>query len=390
MRIARVLSRLNLGGPARQVLASDPILRARGHRVRVFVGRPGPGEGDLFDLARERDIDVVRVPTMVRGPAPLRDLLATRTLRRRIADFAPEILHTHASKAGTLGRRAVRGMERIGRVHTFHGHVLEGYFPAPVSRALIAHERRLALETDRLVAVSHATADDLVRLRVAPEDKLVVVPPGADLDPFLALERPRRTSGELRRLVGAREDDLLVGFVARLAPVKRPELALEVFRALALRHPRAQLVFAGDGPERGALERRVRALSEDLRERVHLVGARADTAPVFADLDVVLLTSRSEGMPVALIEAAASGLPAVALDVGGVREVVAHERTGFLGANQDELAFGLDRLLADSAVRLALGQRARVRVAVRHSAEALADRLEALYRQVGEERACAS
>jgi glycosyltransferase involved in cell wall biosynthesis len=390
MRIARVLSRLNLGGPARQVLASDPILRDRGHEIRTFVGRPGAGEGDLYEAARARGLDVVRVPGLARGFSPVRDLRAARSLARAFDSFEPEVLHTHASKAGALGRRAVRGRARVARVHTFHGHVLEGYFPGPVSRALVAHERRLARETDRIVAVSHATADDLVRLGVTGEEKLLVVPPGADLDRLLAIERPRREAQGLRELLGAGPDAVLLGVVGRLAEVKRPELALDVFGLLAERFPALQLVFVGDGPLRGTMERRILALEPVLRERVHLVGARDDTVPVFADVDAVLLTSRTEGLPVALIEAGAAALPAVAMDVGGVAEVVAHERTGFVGTSVDELAYGVAQVCENPAERQAMGRRARIRVAARHTAESLADRLEELYRVVVEERACGS
>jgi glycosyltransferase involved in cell wall biosynthesis len=256
---------------------------------------------------------------------------------------------------------------------------------------LIQRERKLALETDRIVAVSHATADDLVRLGVVEEERLVVVPPGVELDRLLALERPRPSGvGELRRLVGAGEDAVLLGFVARLAEVKRPGVAVDVFQAIAARHPELHLVFVGDGTERRALERRIGELGDDLSDRVHMIGAVLDTAPIFAELDAVLLTSRSEGLPVALVEAGAAGLPALATNVGGVSEVVAHERTGYMAETPDELAFALDQLLANPAERLAMGQRARLRVAERHSGAALADRLEALYTAVHGEAACAS
>jgi len=382
LRIARILTRLNLGGPARQVLASDPLLVERGHVVRIFVGRPSAGEGDLFDVFRGRGLDVVRVPGLARGISPLGDLRALMLLKRELVEFAPDIVHTHASKAGLLGRRAARGIG-AARVHTFHGHVLEGYFPQAVSRGIAGLERRLALETDRVVAVSHATADDLVRLGVVPEEKLVVVPPGVELEPFLALA-PRRADrhggrhGALRELIGAGDEDVVVGVVGRLAEVKRPELAIDVFVQLAARYPRLQLVFVGDGDRRGALERRIAGLGE-AASRVHMVGAVPDMPAVMADLDLVLLTSRTEGLPVALIEAAASALPVVATDVGGVAELVAHERTGFLGATADELAYGLAQLLDDADSRQAMGHRARLRVVKRHSAAALADRLEALY-----------
>lgn len=384
MRIARVLTRLNLGGPARQVLASDPLLVARGHRLRVLVGTPEPGEGDLAPALEQRGIEVVRISGLGRGLSPAGDLRAFAALRRELAAFAPDVLHTHASKAGALGRMALGARARAARVHTFHGHVLEGYFGGGLSRGLVAHERRLARRTDRVLAVSHATADDLVRLGVVEEEKLTVVPPGVELDGLLELEAP---VGMLRRLVGAGDGELLVGVVGRLAEVKRPELALAAFLSVAPRHPGAHLVFVGDGAGRRALEGRIRGLGAQLERRVHLVGALAEPREIFGDLDLVLLSSRSEGLPVALIEAAAAGKPAVATAVGGVPELVIHERTGFLAEDADGLAYGLDRLLGDGRARRELGHRARLRVRSRHSAEALAGRLDAVYRAVYEERA---
>ena len=393
MRIARVLTRLNLGGPARQVLASDPELQGRGHELRIFAGHPEPGEGDLFDALVAKGLDVVRIRGLRRGVAPARDLLVRRRLRAQLAAFRPELLHTHASKAGTLGRQAVRGLRGargIGRVHTFHGHVLEGYFSGLVSRGLQRHEAALARQTDRILAVSHATGEDLLRLGVVGEDKLVVVPPGIDLEPLLELpglaHGESRRSGALRGSLNLGPEAVVVGVVGRLAEVKRPEVALGAFALVARRHPTLQLVFVGDGEGRRALQEEIDALEGDLKARVHLVGARDDMPAVLADLDLVLLSSRFEGLPVALIEAAAAGLPVVATDVGGVGELVAHERTGHLAGDLDELAFGLDSLAGAADERAAMGQRARLRVAQRHGAGALADRLEAVYRAVLEER----
>ena len=386
MRIARVLSRLNLGGPARQVLASDPLLVERGHEVRIFAGRPEAGEGDLFGTLRARGLDVVRVGALGRGVGP-RDLVAARALRRGLRAFGPDLVHTHASKAGALGRRAARVLPGVRRVHTFHGHVLEGYFPGRVSRWLVAQERRLAAETDRILAVSHATADDLVRLGVVEEARITVVPPGLDLRPLLLV---RERSHFLRGIVGAGDDAVLVGVVGRLAAVKRPELAVRVFEVLAERYPLLHMVFVGDGGERRSLERRVTSGGPAVRERVHIVGARENMPAILADLDVVLGTSRAEGMPVALIEAGAAGLPVVATNVGGIAELVAHERTGFLGEDVDELAYGLAQLLDDPELRRSMGHRARLRVTSRHSAEVLCDRLEGIYNATVEEASCAS
>jgi glycosyltransferase involved in cell wall biosynthesis len=389
MRIARVMTRLNLGGPARQALGADPLLVARGHAVRLFAGEPDPGEGDLFGVFQRRGLDVVRVAGLRRGLG-LGDLFVRRRLARELAAFAPDVVHTHASKAGALGRSALRGASfaRTARVHTFHGHVLEGYFPALVARRLVAVERRLAEVTDRIVAVSHATADDLVRLGVAREEQLVVIQPGLELGELLALDLERRSAGAtlLRASLGVRAEDFLVGVVGRLAEVKQPLVALEVFALLAPRHPDLAVAFVGDGELRGVLTRAIQALPEGVRARVHLLGAREDISLVLGALDALLLASRSEGLPVALIEAAAAGLPVVARAVGGVGELVVDGRTGYLAADTNELAFGLERLLGARGAARAMGARARLRVAQVHSAETLARRLAELYELVCVER----
>jgi glycosyltransferase involved in cell wall biosynthesis len=236
--------------------------------------------------------------------------------------------------------------------------------------------------------VSHATADDLVRLGVCAEEQIVVVPPGIDMRALLAIDRDERTGDDaLRTRLGVGAGDLLVGVVGRLAPVKRPALALDVFAALRGTVPGLHVVFVGDGSERRELERRILGADEDTRRRVHLLGAVRDMERVLRALDVVLSCSRSEGLPVALIEAGAAALPVVATDVGGVAEVVVHERTGFLGASADELALWLARLAADANERRATGQRARLRISTRHGAEQLAQRLERVYDAVHAERA---
>lgn len=390
VRIARILTRLNLGGPARQVLASDPLLAERGHELRVFAGAPEKGEGDLFEELSARGIDTVRVPGMGRGIAPLRDLRALRFLGRELRAFGPDIVHTHASKAGALGRRAARKLS-CGIVHTFHGHVLEGYYGEAMSAMLVSQERRMAGLTDRVIAVSHRTAEDLLRLEIVDEARLVVVPPGIELTPFLELDRRApRPGNALRSELALGEDDFLLGVVGRFAPIKRLEWAVEVFEKLALRHPRLHLCFVGDGEARAEFEAALSRLDADLRRRVHRVGPRTDMPPVMHALDALLSTSRSEGMPVSIIEAAAAAIPTVATPVGGVPEVIATERTGFLGETPDELAFGVDQLLANREECLAMGHRARLRIEKRHGARHLADRLEELYEVVVEERRCAS
>jgi len=392
VRVARVLTRLNLGGPARQVLASDPELIARGHRVVVFAGAPEPGEGDLSDALRARGVEVRAVPGLRRGMGPAA-LVAARRARRflesELAAFAPDVVHTHASNAGLVGRAAARrACPDAARVHTFHGHVLEGYFAPPVSALLRRLERRAARRwTDRLVAVSEATRADLVRLRVAAtEDDVALSPPGLDLDALLALDLERDGRGPFRRAHGIPPGAPLVGVLGRLAPVKRPRLALDVFARVAASEPAAHLAFAGDGAGAEGLRRDLARLPAGVRDRVHLVGALEDVLPFHAALDVLLATSSSEGMPVAMIEAAAAGRPVVSTAVGGVPELVRAGVTGLLAAEAEGLAAALASLVEDGDARRAMGERARERARAEHTAAALADRLEAIYASAVEAR----
>lgn len=384
------MTRLNLGGPARQALASDPELSRRGHELRLFTGAPQDGEGDLFEEAQRSGIDVVRVPGLGRDPKPGADLSALRSLRASLSSYSPDVLHTHATKAGLLGRLASRGRP-WPLVHTFHGHVLEGYFSKPVSSALTWSERMLAASTSKILAVSERTREDLLRLKVAPAHKLAVVTPGVALDELLGLDLVEASAGAaFRERCGCVEGEVLVAVVGRLASVKRPLVALEAFCGAASREPRLRLAFVGDGAERAALEASLAELPSALRERVTLQGGMASMLPVFAGADLVLLSSRTEGMPVALIEAAAAAVPVVATPVGGVPELVVHGETGRLAEDAVGLGLSLVELAGHEHLRRSMGLAARARVRVRHSGAALADRLEDVYSSVREELQCAS
>lgn len=396
MRIARILTRLNLGGPARQVLAGDPELRALGIELRVFAGRSEPGEGDLGSELTAAGVELIRVPGLQRCPHPLADRRALRFLRRELADFGPDLVHTHASKAGWIGRRAAReAVPNAARVHTFHGHVLEGYFSAWTSRRLQRAERRLAASTDRLIAVSEATRSDLVRLNVADADRIALVRPGTQLDELLSLPETSRP-GELRRRFGVPQDAQVILVLGRLAPVKRPRLALAVFEGVAARAPHAHLWFAGDGESEAAeLDRAIERLSPKIRERVRRLGNVASVAPLFEEIDLVLQTSSNEGFPVALIEAQAAARPFVSTAVGGVPEIAragggisieADPQTpvGDLADQLCEMLLGLVQAPDRARVLGSLGRRAAAR---EFTGAALAQRLHRVYESVLAERA---
>jgi glycosyltransferase involved in cell wall biosynthesis len=364
--VVRVITRLNIGGPARQALMLTRSLDP-GWRTVLVAGDVAPDEGELSDPL----VPVTRVP-LVRPLRPATDARAYLALRRLLRDAQPAIVHTHMAKAGTLGRLATRGTD-TRTVHTFHGHVLESYFSAPVQRAFIEVERRLAARTDALVAVSDEVRDDLLALDIGTPEQFRVIRLGFDLTSHLSVTGP---SGILRERLGLDGDTPLVGAVGRLVPIKDITTLLH---AVALLPDDVHLVLVGDGSERGPLEAEVERRS--LGDRVHFTGWMTDVPAVMADLDVVALSSRNEGTPVALIEAAACGRPAVATDVGGVRSVVADGETGLVvpPADPRQLADALERLLSDPGLGAAMGATGRARSS-RFSAERLTTDIDALYR----------
>jgi glycosyltransferase involved in cell wall biosynthesis len=363
IRVLRVISRLNVGGPAIQAISMTRMLEPRGYRTILVRGTEGPDEGSMDDLAERLGVRPLHIGPLRREPG-LHDLCALLRLVRIVARERPAIVHTHAAKAGTLGRIAALlapgGGERV-LVHTFHGHSLTGYFSSRTARIYRAIERFLAKRTDRLIAVSEEVRDELVAIGVAPVERFEVIRLGFDLSPFAA-EEPERS----RRRTALREelhiplDAPLVTLIARLAPIKRVDRFLRVAVRLAGMRPDARFLVVGDGELRDSL--RAAPETHVLGERLTWTGFRSDIPDVCFASDVVVLTSDNEGTPVSLIEALAAAAPVVSTEVGGVATVVRHEQTGLLAGRGDEAGFAdavarllVDRTLAD---RLALdGQR---------------------------------
>jgi len=259
-------------------------------------------------------------------------------------------------------------------VHTFHGHVFSGYFSRSREAFFIQLERMLARVTTRLIAVSHTVRDEVLQRGIGRADQFEVIPLGFDLARFFGAEHH---AGELRRELGVPLTTPLVGIVARLAPIKAHEVFVAVAHAVVRIFPEALFVVIGDGERRAAIEGDVagRGLAKNFR----FLGWRADLDRVYADLDIVVLTSRNEGSPVAMIEAMASARPVVATRVGGVAELVGD--AGLLADADDvtALAEAVSRLLNDRDLARELGRRGRSRVIPQFSASRLIADIDALY-----------
>lgn len=322
-RVLRIFSRLNIGGPSLHVIHLSSGLVDFGFETRLVVGTTDPHEGDLHDLAQTRGVNVAVLPELGRAIRPLNDLRALLRLYRLMRRERPAIVHTHTAKAGVLGRIAARIAGVPVVVHTYHGHVLSGYFNPLASLFFRGIERALAPATDLILTVSESVKDDLVRLGVAPAGRVRVLPLGLDLQP-LSGSLPR---GSLRNEAQWGNDTRVVGIVGRLVPIKDLDTFIEAAAILASGAGDTRFAVVGDGEERIRLEARAKSI---LGDRIHFFGWRKDTAAVFGDLDLVVNTSLNEGTPVALIEALAASRPVVATSVGGTPDLLDGGRFGAL------------------------------------------------------------
>jgi glycosyltransferase involved in cell wall biosynthesis len=380
--VLRVIARLNMGGPAIHVANLTAGLAERGYHTTLVAGSLARGEDSMAFLADRLGVSVVSVPEIQREVSFLHDARSVTRLAQLIRELRPHILHTHTAKAGAIGRLAALSAGNARPhvvVHTFHGHVLKGYFGAPRTAFFREIERGLARASDALVAVSPEVRDELVALGVAPREKFAVVRLGIPLD-----ERLSDATSDLdyRRLYGIGKRAFVVGWVGRMTAVKDTASTLEILHALRNRGVDAVLCLVGDGPEREHLEE----LAHDLgiARFCFFVGYQPHVAGLYRLFDAFLLPSLNEGTPVSAIEALAAATPVVATSVGGVPDVVRDQVDGYLVSPGDVegAAQKLALLANDARLRKKLGESGRARVLARYSVNRLVDDVDRLYRSL--------
>ena len=381
IRILRVIARLNMGGPALHVAYLTHGLASRGYHTTLVSGSLGAGEDSMAFAAEELGIDVVTTPELQREISPLHDPIAVAKLVRLIRRVRPHILHTHTAKAGTVARTAALLAGRARPpivVHTFHGHVLRGYFGPRKTRAFLEAERLLARRTTRLVAVGPQVRDELVELGVAPADRFSVVRLGIDLSRRVVAG----DGADARRRLGISPERFVVGWIGRMTPIKRVPDVLRAFAALRHRGVDALLLLVGDGPDRAKAE--LLATTLGIAGETRFVGYQRDVGPYYELLDTLLLPSANEGTPVVAIEALAAGRPVVATRVGGVPDVVTDGEDGLLVnvGDVEGLTDALERLGRDAKLRRRLGESGRLRTPARYAVERLVDDTDSLYREL--------
>jgi len=341
------------------------------------------GEDSMAFVAENLGVQVARIDELHREISPFRDAVAVLRLARLIRKQRPDILHTHTAKAGAIGRAAAilagDARPRIV-VHTFHGHVLRGYFGPLRTLAFRELERILAKVSTALIAVSPQVRDDLVELGVAPREKFAVVRLGIALDDRVKPGLDGRA--ETRRVLGIAPERFAVGWLGRMTGIKRTDDVLLAFRELRERGVDAVLCMVGGGPDSELVERRASELG--VIRNTFFLGYQEEVARFYSAFDALVLPSTNEGTPVTAMEALAAGRPVVATRVGGVPDVVREGTDGFLveAGDVDALAERLERLAGDPGLRERMGQAGRERVLPRYAVDRLVDDIDRLYRSL--------
>lgn len=387
IKVIHVITRFDKGGSAEDTFLTVRGLDQARYDVVLIKGTSSPGDsGDPeteavqanVNTAREHHVRLICLRHLVRDLKPFSDLATFFSLLRIIRREKPHIVHTHTSKAGILGRWVAWFCRVPIIVHTPHGHVFWGYFNSWQTRLFILLERWTARITNAIVTITPQEKEDHLRFHIAPEEKFTVIHSGVDLRTFRAdLYQPSET----KALLGIPPEMMVVGTVGRLTPVKGQEVLIRAASGLIRRGEKIFLVLLGDGELRRDLEEL--SLRLDIAGYVRFLGWRPDVAWIMAVCDIFCLPSRNEGMGKVLVEAMAMGIPIIASNIGGIKDIVRSEENGVLVPVGDAAAWAeaIARLCRDPERRRRMGDAGR-QIAPHYSVEAMIKMIDRMYRKL--------
>lgn len=377
IRVMRIIARMNVGGPAVQVSGLMRGFDATEFDQKLITGFCAADEADYLDTVAT-DVTAIRINGLGRSISPRADLMAFLQVVREIRSFRPHIIHTHTAKAGVIGRIAsmVSGHRSI-RVHTYHGHLLHGYFGKFKTSLVVLIEKFLALFTSKLLAVGKKVMDDLLAAGIGNPSKFEVMPPGLQLNAL-----PTRV--EACATLGLDPSLMYCAFIGRITKIKRPDRFLDVVALLHDQGVDLHFIVAGAGD---LIEYcKERSAKENLP--VIFLGWREDIETVLAAADLVILTSDNEGTPLSLIQAGMARLPIVATNVGSISEIVLDGETGFLtDLSPVSLAESVVKLVSSPSLRDEMGTRAHEYTIQRYGVERLVKDHQRLYKNLLSDRA---
>lgn len=401
IKILRLIARLNVGGPSIHVHLLTTGLDSKRFETLLVTGMISDMEGDMAYLFQDSSHQPYQLSEMQRDIRIPMDIRVIHRIFQLIRRFQPNIVHTHTAKAGFTARITALLYnlffgKNIKIVHTFHGHVFDGYFSGAKSWAFVQIERLLARMTDVIIAISETQRNDLaIKYHVAPLEKIRQIELGFDLKPFLSCAALK---GCFRKKLGVGDETILVGIIGRLVPIKNHEMFFKAVLHFLKANPQIDIKFVvvGDGECRQQLEAYCK--EKELTRHVVFWGWIQNVSLVYADLDILALTSLNEGTPVSIIEAMAASVPVIATRVGGIQDLMGKPvvstlekcgvtvcERGILSPNNDPEGFSMGlRYLAreDSTARQARTERARTYVVNRFAKERLLEDVESLYSQL--------
>ena len=351
VKVIQIIARMNVGGPA--VIVADLMRSIDSSKVEqvLITGYCDSDEADYLETVAT-DIKATRIAGLGRSVSLVSDIQAFFALVAMIKKIAPDVIHTHTAKAGVLGRlAAILAGRSAKRLHTFHGHLLHGYFSGWKVKLVIAIEKFLAKRTDVLVAVGNLVKEDLLAAGIGKSDQYRVFFPG--------LVEPKKISKDVARQQFAMDaGDIYVAYVGRMTAIKRPDRLLNTAAEIKTRNLPVKFIVAGEGD----LFEATKHDSERRELPVKFLGWRKDIGALFAASDIAILTSDNEGIPLTLIQAAQASLPIVATDVGSISDIVVHEVNGYLVDSEPAaLADALQKLAIDPILRRIMGDAGRER-----------------------------
>ncbi len=377
IRVMRIIARMNVGGPAVQVSGLMRNVSSSDFVHRLYTGFCAADEADYLDTVA-KDVSAVRIEGFGRRVSFLGDLRALVFLIKEIRNFKPHVIHTHTAKAGFLGRIAsILSLYPSIRVHTFHGHLLNGYFGNFKRALVIFAEKSLAIFTHQLLAVGDKVRQDLLEVGVGKSEKFELMPPGLEIRKL-----PNKKNSQ--EYYGLSQQAFQCAFIGRVTQIKRPDRFLDVVTEIKRRSVPIEFFMAGDGE---LLQNcRERIAREDLP--VKILGWQSNIEQVLSAADVVVLTSDNEGTPLSLIQAGMAGLPVVTTRVGSVPEVVLEGVTGIItNLDVQEIADALEKLANSSELRAQMGASAQEFTLANFGVKRLVSDHEVLYKKLIANRA---
>ena len=357
-RILRIINRFNLGGPTYNAGLLTKYLSDE-YETLLVGGKHEESEGSSMHIIEQLGLEPVIIPEMQRSINPKKDGIAYNKIQKIIQDFKPDIVHTHASKAGALGRRAAFNAKIPQIYHTFHGHVFHSYFGNLKSNLYKNIERRLAKKSTNIIAISELQKKELSEIhRICPAEKIKVIPLGFDLTPFYTNTEVKRK--EFRSKWKIKDNEVAIGIVGRIVPIKDHVFFIHAIENIIKKTSKKIRVFiVGDGEEKGNIQALIhtKKLSYSTNKTPALFQFTSwikNVDEVNAGMDIICLTSKNEGTPVSLIEAQASGNPVVSTNVGGIENVISSNETGYLSeiGDIDQFSNNLLKLVENDDIRV--------------------------------------